>query len=30
VKNATVEEYMKLAEDTSPRQAMETLGYNGK
>ena len=30
VKNATVEEYMKLAEETSPRAAMETLGYNGK
>ena len=30
VKNATVEEYMKLAEETSPVQAMETLGYKGK
>jgi hypothetical protein len=30
VKNTTVEEYMKLAEETSPVQAMETLGYKGK
>ena len=29
VKNATVEEYVALAEKTSPLDAMRTLGYEG-
>ena len=30
VKNASVEEYVALAEETSPLEAMRTLGYTGK
>tara|TARA_R110001592_G_scaffold93713_1_gene271882 strand:+ start:461 stop:763 length:303 start_codon:yes stop_codon:yes gene_type:complete len=30
VKNFTVEEYLQLEKDTSPRQAMESKGYRGK
>jgi len=30
VKNFTVEEYIKLVEETSPRRAMESKGYTGK
>jgi hypothetical protein len=30
VKNATVEEYLRLEEETSPVGAMKALGYQGK
>jgi len=30
VKNTSVEEYVALAEETSPLEAMRTLGYTGK
>lgn len=30
VKNASVEDYLELAEKTSPVEAMKTLGYEGR